>query len=161
LNASGSKAKAFVAHIGLGSNIDPEVNLVKAAQRLREELAVSCASSVWRSPAEGTDGPDFLNAVVTITTELDAERLKHEILRLIEAELGRTRGLDKYAPRTIDLDILVFDGQILDNEIWAQPYLAIPLAECAPDLQAKDGERLSDLAGKHRNGQISKIDLEI
>lgn len=80
-----------------------------------------------------------------VETELDAEALKLQVLRPLESELGRQRGPDKNAPRTIDLDVLVFDDDVLDEHIWDYPHLAIPLAECAPDL-AKAGRPLADIA---------------
>jgi 2-amino-4-hydroxy-6-hydroxymethyldihydropteridine diphosphokinase len=135
LNAAvNNKANKHIAYIGLGSNINPESNLPLAVAALNERVAILCVSSVWRAPALGTDGPDFMNAVAKIETEFSAKELKSKILRPIEAELGRVRGINKNAPRSIDLDILIFDREIKDPHIWDYAYLIVPLAECLPDL---------------------------
>ncbi len=101
---------------------------------LREQLDVHCVSHIWQFPAVGTQGPDFLNAALTVATSLPAEQLKAQVLHPLEAELGRQRTADKFAPRSIDIDILVYAGHVLDLAIWTQAHLAIPLAECAPEL---------------------------
>jgi 2-amino-4-hydroxy-6-hydroxymethyldihydropteridine diphosphokinase len=108
--------------------------MTRALQALRERTSVLCESSIWNSPALGTEGPDFLNATVKIETELSAEELKTTLLRQIEHELGRRRVSDKFAARTIDLDILIFDDEVQDQHIWDYAHLALPLAECNADL---------------------------
>ena len=60
--------------------------------------------------------------------------MKSEILRPLEAELGRLRSEDKYADRTIDLDIVVFDGHPLDRGLWMYAHLAVPMAELLPEI---------------------------
>lgn len=81
----------------------------------------------------GSKGPEFLNGIVAISTNASYGELK-KILRQIEHTLGRIRSSNKNAPRTIDIDILIYNGEILDSDIWTQPYLAIPMAEVFPIL---------------------------
>lgn len=123
-----------IAYIGLGSNIEPEENLPRALAALRKQVKLLCISSAWHAPAQGTTGPDFLNASAKLETEYTAEELKDRVLRPVEEMLGRHRSPNKNAPRTIDLDILIFDDEILDAHIWDYAHLAIPVAECFPEL---------------------------
>ncbi|MBX3049066.1 MAG: 2-amino-4-hydroxy-6-hydroxymethyldihydropteridine diphosphokinase [Anaerolineales bacterium] len=131
MNAAGNE---HIVHLGLGSNIEPERHMLLAIAALRERLDVRCVSGVWQFPAVGSEGPDFLNAALTVATNLPAEALRTQVLHPLEAELGRQRTADKFAPRSMDIDILVYGDQVLDFEIWTRAHLAIPLAECAPEL---------------------------
>lgn len=118
-----------------------------AMAALREKVHVQAISSVWRSTPIGGSGPDYLNAAALFSTPLDAGELKGSILRVIEEELGRVRGPDKHSPRTIDLDILLFDGQILDTDLFEYAHLAVPVAEIFPALkQAASGESVTVIA---------------
>jgi 2-amino-4-hydroxy-6-hydroxymethyldihydropteridine diphosphokinase len=125
-------------YLCLGSNIQPEENLRRAINLLQERTRVKSISTCWESGAFGASSkswPNFLNLGVYISTPLAVEELKAQILRPIENELGRVRGADKYAPRTMDIDVVVFDGQVLDTEIWRRIYLALIFAEMLPDLK--------------------------
>lgn len=62
------------------------------------------------------------------------EEFKSRVIRRIEAELGRVRGTDKNAPRTIDIDILIVDGSVTDKQIWERAHLAVPLSELNYEL---------------------------
>jgi 2-amino-4-hydroxy-6-hydroxymethyldihydropteridine diphosphokinase len=136
LSASAETPARFIpVYLTLGSNIDPEHNLPRAVQILGETHPVLKASSVWETPPVGTTGANFLNAAVLIESQHDSERLKSGVLRPIEVRLGRVRTADKYAPRPIDIDIAIFGEQIIDQEIWTLPHLAVSLAEIAIDLQ--------------------------
>lgn len=143
------------ALLSLGSNIEPRRHLPEAVRRLAATpgVRVCAVSSVWRSPAVGSDGPDFLNAALLLETELPPARLKSEVLRPLEAALGRVRGADRNAPRTIDLDISLYDALVdpelglPDPEIAERAHLALPLAELAPDARLPGrGRRLAELA---------------
>jgi 2-amino-4-hydroxy-6-hydroxymethyldihydropteridine diphosphokinase len=145
----------------LGSNIHPEENLPAALVCLRQELQVERVSQVWQSPAVGSDGPDFLNAAALVTTALSPPELK-ERLRAIEARLGRRRSADKNAPRTIDLDIAVVDGQVIDPEVWERVYLAVPLAELLPRLpHPHSGEPLEQVAARLAQQQSIRLRAEV
>lgn len=125
-------------YLGLGSNINPESYLPRAVLCLNKFLQVEAVSSAWQSPAIGSEGPDFLNAVVQVRTDLLPQQLKHEVTCRIEEELNRVRTDDRYAPRTIDIDILIFNSQVVDPEIWQFAHHAVPLAELLPNLTNPD-----------------------
>ncbi len=133
-------ARAF---IGVGSNIDAEENVRAAVRRLCGLMRFTGVSLFYRTaPWERAEQPPFINGVVAVETELPPAELKFAVLRRIEDELGRRRGEDKYAARSIDLDLLVYDAMELDSEelvlpapeITRRPFLALPLAQLAPEL---------------------------
>lgn len=144
--------------VAFGSNIEPELNLPEAVRRLRGKIEVEAASHIFLSPAVGSPGaPDFHNAAALVSTELSPIALKLEILRPLEAEMGRRRGADKNAPRTLDLDLVLFGTLILedavsglrlpDPDLLTQAYVAVPAAELAPDFRHPvTGERLLAIA---------------
>jgi 2-amino-4-hydroxy-6-hydroxymethyldihydropteridine diphosphokinase len=141
--------------VGAGSNIDPERNVVDALVRLRRHARVTATSTLyWTAPVGRSEQARFLNGVWRIETSLAARQLKFDVLRNIESDLGRLRTADKCAPRTIDLDIVLYghlvvdeaDLRIPDPDIRQRPFIAIPLLELDPDLILPDtGERLADL----------------
>ena len=132
------------AYLSIGSNIQPEVNLPKAIELLGDYGEVKGISSVWQSHAVGSDGPDFLNVCVLFRTDLQPYDLKEQIIRPIETQLGRVRYADKNAPRTIDLDIALFDDQPLNVDFWSYPFVVVPLAELIPKFSHPvSGEKLS------------------
>ena len=130
----------------LGSNIQPEKNIPLAVNLLQKQLTILQTSSVWESKAVGSNSANMLNAALLVLTSLEAEIFKEQVLRPLEAQLERVRISDKNAPRTIDLDILLFDQQLLDANLWQYAYRAVPLAEVLPDYQAETGEHLKDAA---------------
>lgn len=135
--------------LSLGSNINPTENIIKAVKLLAPEVSVLHVSSVWKSEAVGSDGPDFLNAALLIQSKLAPAELKMNVLSKIENQLGRSRTEDKNSPRTIDIDILAENEKILDLEIWTQAHLAVPASEIIPHLsQLETGMILSDQAKK-------------
>jgi 2-amino-4-hydroxy-6-hydroxymethyldihydropteridine diphosphokinase len=136
--------------LGLGSNIAPEKNLPKALQKLSRYARIAAVSSLWKTAAVGSSGPAFLNAAVQITIAADLNYLKMEILSVIETSLGRVRVADKNAARTIDLDILVFNQEVIDKNIFRFDHLILPLAELIPELKDKDSRKtLAELACEH------------
>ena len=147
-------AALYTAHILLGSNINPAENLKQAVQQLRTAGKISAISSVWETGAVGSDGPNFLNAAAVFQSPCTRTVLKDQVLRLIEAQLGRVRSADKNAPRPIDLDIIVFDGSVVDPELWLQLHIALPMAELRPGLtNPLDGKTLRVVASQlHRRG---------
>jgi len=120
--------------ISLGSNIEPEKNLVRAVSMLRNEIDFLKLSSVIETASDGTAGPNFLNAAACFQTFFTDEQLKNEILRKMESQLGRIRTHDKNAPRTIDMDIVIFNRKVIESKIWNRIYLSFPLSELLPDL---------------------------
>jgi 2-amino-4-hydroxy-6-hydroxymethyldihydropteridine diphosphokinase len=122
-------------YLSLGSNIQPEVNLPKAVALLQEYGEVRKVSRGWESEAVGSDGPNFLNACILFATPLSRVEVKEKIIHPIETKLGRKRSADKYAPRTIDIDIVLFDEQLCDEKFWKQAFVVIPLAEIHPEYR--------------------------
>jgi 2-amino-4-hydroxy-6-hydroxymethyldihydropteridine diphosphokinase len=106
-----------------------------------------------------------LNLAIEIRSSLPPDALKELILRKIEAHLGRKRTTDKNAPRTIDIDIIVVDGEVVDEHLWRYAHMAIPLAELLPDLLNTDdqGETLKQASERllANTPGCQKIDLLI
>jgi 2-amino-4-hydroxy-6-hydroxymethyldihydropteridine diphosphokinase len=132
----------------LGSNIQPEKNIALAIDLLRKKAEIVQISSVWETPSVGFAGTNFLNLALLISTPLEAGELKEQVLRPLEAQLGRVRTGDKNSPRTIDLDIIVFDGQLLDPNLWRFAHLAVPVAEIMPNYPSSQGELLGKVAAE-------------
>jgi 2-amino-4-hydroxy-6-hydroxymethyldihydropteridine diphosphokinase len=125
---------SYSIYLSLGSNIQPEANLTLAVNALRREFGDVLCSSVIETVAEGSSGPNFLNAAANFQTNRSIEDLKFSFLRSLESSMGRVRIADKNSPRQIDLDISIVDQNPLDQRIWSQVYLAVPLAELIPEL---------------------------
>jgi 2-amino-4-hydroxy-6-hydroxymethyldihydropteridine diphosphokinase len=143
--------------LGLGSNISPDQYLPKSVELLHKFVGVEAVSTAWETPAVGMEGPDFLNAAILIQTPLPADLLKQRVIRAIESQLDRIRTANKYAPRTIDLDILIFDGEVKYPNIWKYAYLAVPVAEIVPGLiHPETGETISQAA--ERLAKITRIE---
>ncbi|GAB4482430.1 MAG: 2-amino-4-hydroxy-6-hydroxymethyldihydropteridine diphosphokinase [Anaerolineae bacterium] len=151
--------------ITMGSNIDPEANLQQALRLLGQQIKVHAVSQVYESPAidaagrPNPDQPPFLNAAVLAETSIEPMRLKYEVLRGIEAAMGRVRGEDKYAPRPIDLDIALYgderhkdvEGRLTlpDPEIQTRAHIALPLADLAPGyIHPVTGQTLGEIAAR-------------
>ncbi|MDH5507735.1 MAG: 2-amino-4-hydroxy-6-hydroxymethyldihydropteridine diphosphokinase [Anaerolineae bacterium] len=159
----GNKLERHEAYLSLGSNINPEHNLPEAIRLLAKYGQVQSASSAWKSAPVGAAGPDFLNAALLFSSRFEFHPLRREVLRPIEAQLGRERGPDKNAPRPIDIDIMIFDNKIHDPEIWSQAHLALPLAEILPNLcHPESGQTIAAIADKLQGlGEITRQGLHL
>ncbi len=136
-------------YLGLGSNIEPEINLRRGIARLREHGEIRAFSSVWESRAVGSSGPNFLNLCIQYEAGAEEAELKQKILLPIETALGRVRTGDPNAPRTLDIDILLADGKPINPGRWEYPFVAVPLAELLPDyLSPLSGLRLAEEASR-------------
>lgn len=155
-SSSGPAARRVI--VALGSNVDPGANLPRAVRRLAERFPGLAASRLYATaPVGDPGGPGFLNAAVAVDCALPLADLKHRVLRPLEAELGRVRGADRNAPRTIDLDV-AFCGDLVvrdpdaglvvpDPEIVRCAHLALPLADLAPEaVHPLDGRTLGAIA---------------
>jgi len=148
--------------IGIGSNLDPEINIPKALQLLSAQVTILQVASIWQTPAVGSDGPAYLNSVVLIESPLTQEQLKSLVLTKIEKALGRVRSTDKNADRTIDLDIIMHAGICLDEDLWSRAHVAVPAAEIYPDCtNPRSGETLLQASKRLSSGEnnIKRIDL--
>jgi GTP cyclohydrolase-4 len=137
-------------HIGIGSNLgDRQSNILGALQRLRTKCEVVATSSFYETqPAEGAEGPAFLNLAATLRTQLD--RLAFDAFtRDVEIAVGRT-GVRRLSARLIDIDVLSFDGGE-HSQLSTRAYNLIPLAEIAPEF----AERAAALRtnGVHRKAR--------
>lgn len=122
-------------YLNIGSNIKPERHLQMAVRLLRRQGEVKAVSNAWQSHAFGSDGPDFLNACIQFLTPMTPRELKEQVIRPIEAKLGRVRGGNRFAPRTIDIDIILFDDEPFGWEFWSNAFVVVPLAELLPDFK--------------------------
>ncbi len=138
------------AYIGVGSNIEPERNITDALTRLSKHVDITGISSFYKtSPLLRENQDDYLNGVWQISTSILPEELKYGVLRRIEKELHRNREADKYAPRTIDLDLLLYDDMVMqednltipDPDICKRSFIAFPLSELNPDLVMPDTKK--------------------
>lgn len=148
------------AYLSLGSNIRPQENIPKALKDISENLTLLQVSSAWITKAVGTNGPDFINLAVHVLTEMDQNELKENILTSIEDDLGRIRTADKNAPRTIDLDIIIFDDHVIDSNLWKLDYLILPFSELIPSFSlSPNSKTLIELAAEIRsNSSATRLD---
>ena len=109
--------------ISIGSNIEPEQNTAAALFFLRQEQELIAISSfIKTSPIGITDQPDFLNGAAKVFTEMEMAEFK-DYLKNIEDRLRRDRTAPKYGSRTIDLDPVKWDGEIIDQEYYNRDFL--------------------------------------
>jgi len=132
------------AYLGLGGNIGC---VEERLQRAREELSsrgvvIVDGSAIYRSEPWGKDGqPEFLNQVLRVQTELGPRELLH-VCQQVEQALGRVRR-DRWGPREIDVDLLLYGEEIIDQEDLQVPhprlaqrrFVLVPLAELAPQTE--------------------------
>lgn len=145
-----------VAYIAIGSNLASPLEQVNAAVKAIGDIPESCilaVSSFYRTPPLGPqDQPDYLNAAVALETALVPEELLNHTQR-IELQQGRVRKAERWGPRTLDLDIMLFGNQVINTERLTVPhydmknrgFMLWPLFEIAPELIFPDGETLQSL----------------
>lgn len=164
-----SSQQPVQAYIGLGSNLDNPIQqlqqaLIELAQLPGSDLQLH--SSLYRSDPVGPPGqPDYINAVARISTVLDAHQLLDQ-LQSLEKLHQRVR-TQRWGPRTLDLDILLFEQHIIDSQrlqvphpyIQERNFVLYPLAEMNPDLVLPDGTLLSDLLARCPLGTLQRLAL--
>ena len=145
-------------YLGLGSNIDAATNLPNAVRELQAYGRIVAVSQVWETKPVGCPGKqaNFLNAAVLLETRLSADAMRLDAIEAIETKLGRRRDpANRNAARTIDIDVALFNDEILqiehrpvpDPAILERAYLAIPLAELDPNYRhPKTGQTLAEIA---------------
>jgi len=129
-------------HVALGGNIDPQQRLLLAARELRRYFPDARFSSCYRNPAFGFAGDDFCNAVAGFDTEQPIEALLPQF-HAIEAACGRRRDAPKWAPRAMDIDLLLYGDAVAETAAYRLPrpdllrrcYMLAPMAELAPRLR--------------------------
>ena len=148
MSAAAARADAAIArtaYIGIGSNLEKPVHQVLQARDALARLAntrLLALSPLYRNPALGPgQQPDYVNAVAAIETRLAARELL-DALQAIEADQGRLRGSVQWAPRTLDLDLLLYgDSEIGDQRLTVphprlaqRAFVLKPLMDIAPNL---------------------------
>jgi 2-amino-4-hydroxy-6-hydroxymethyldihydropteridine diphosphokinase len=156
--ASVGGVRAGRAYLSLGSNQDPERHLRSAIAALRERFGGVSLSDVYRFPAVGFEGADFLNGAAAIDSDLDPFAL-NDWLHALEDAHGRDRSGPRFGDRPLDIDIVFYDDLILNGPIFeGHGYLRLPrdelrhafvlrpLAEIAPTfVDPRSGRTLADL----------------
>ena len=135
------RAPVVRAWVAIGGNIEPARRLPHAARLLKARFPGIVFSPVFRNPAEGFEGEDFLNAVAGFDTELAIGPLR-EALHAIEAACGRARDDAKWAPRAMDIDLLLYGehvgpseaGELPRKDLLRRDYMLGPLAALAPTV---------------------------
>ena len=123
------------AVIGLGSNIDPQKNIPAARRLLAQEFLVLKESAFIRTKPVGfSEQEDFINGSVYVETPLKRPELK-EKLKDLEKRLGREVSPIKYGPRSIDMDIIVFNSKVVDKDFYEREFLQKAVLELIPDLE--------------------------
>lgn len=143
-------------YIGLGSNLATPLEQLRSAlaalAALPQTELVAQSSFYSSDPLGPTDQPRYVNAVAALDTELAPLELL-DALQRIELEQGRTRKAERWGPRTLDLDILLFGERQLDEprltvphyHMHARAFVLYPLAEIAPGLRLPNGRALDEL----------------
>jgi 2-amino-4-hydroxy-6-hydroxymethyldihydropteridine diphosphokinase len=130
-----------IAYLGLGSNVDAETNIRAGIEDLRKTFHAVKLSPIYRTPAVGFDGDSFINLAARVETDRQPVELKQYLNRLEDAH-GRSRDVEKFSDRTLDIDILLYDDlylvspvlEIPRREIIRYAHVLKPLTDLAPDL---------------------------
>ncbi|AIR65258.1 2-amino-4-hydroxy-6-hydroxymethyldihydropteridine diphosphokinase [Cedecea neteri] len=143
-----------LAYIALGSNQASPLEQVSSALDALAAIPQSrmvATSSFYRTPPLGPqDQPDYLNAAVVLDTGLSAEALLDHTQR-IELEHGRVRKAERWGPRTLDLDLMLFGDEVMHTERLTVPhydmknraFMLVPLLEIAPECRFPDGQSVA------------------
>ncbi len=116
------------ALIGMGSNIDPEKHLQCASQDISQYFSGVAYSKVYQSPAIGMDGDDFLNACCLLSGVPEKGDL-FKWLKCLEDKYGRDRSEGSWKPRTLDLDLVMYGDEILDDDLFRYAHVFVPASE--------------------------------
>lgn len=168
---TGAPRPTVTAYVGAGSNIAPEANLRRALASLRGHYGALRVSPVYRTPAVGFAGDDFLNLVIAFDTDEPPLAVVAELERL-HAQAGRERGPDAFRSRTLDLDLLLYGDAVMPEppvkvpreDIHKYAFVLGPLADLAPDLvHPVRGVTIAALwAAFDRKGQpLTRVDVDL
>jgi len=146
-----------LVYVGIGSNLsDPKVQIelaVKALSKINKSKLSKVSSLYFSRPMGPQDQPDYMNAVALLTTQLSPLALLDE-LQKIENTAGRVRKDNQWGARILDLDVLLFDNDIISTERLTVPhyglefreFVLIPLAEVSPKLKLPNGKSVLQLS---------------
>ena len=158
----------LIAYIGIGSNLDDPVSQVKEAIEELEAIpdsVLAASSSLYSSKPMGPAGqPDYENAVAALDTLLSAEELMQALIK-IEDRQGRDRSGDKWGPRVIDLDLLLYGKKKINTDNLTVPhpgmherdFVIIPLHEIAGNLSIPGHGQLTTLINQCENHSMKKL----
>lgn len=144
-----SSTATTAALVAIGSNIEPERHIPEALARLHTRAPLLALSSFYITPPIGGAGQaDYYNGMAMVSSVYTVRAFKYEVLRPIEATLGRVRTRDKYAARTIDLDIALYGDAVIDEpglhvpdaDLRQRPFLLACLLELSPAAVLPDTE---------------------
>ena len=156
-------------YIGLGSNLgQPVQQLLTAIKRLRQssELRIDAVSSLYRTPPMGPKNqPDYINAVVKVSTSLSPLQLL-AFLQTKEKQQARIRDTERWGPRTLDLDVLMYGDQLINTPKLTVPHIGIanrafvlyPLQEISAHLHIPNLGKLNDLIAQLQDPKPEMID---
>jgi 2-amino-4-hydroxy-6-hydroxymethyldihydropteridine diphosphokinase len=146
------------AIISLGSNVNKEENLPASIRLLAKWCRVVAVSPVYETlPVGLPDQPNFFNAAVIVETEMQPAALKKAVLSYIEERLNRIRTGNRNAPRTIDLDLALFNDEVReydghevpDPDVLHFAHVAVPIADMAPKMRhPQTGETMAKIAAR-------------
>jgi len=166
-----SRPRWYPAYIGIGSNLDsPAVQVERGIQALRsvDDSMLIAHSGFYRSKPVGiTDQPDFVNAVASMLTQLDAHELL-AALNAIEDDHGRVRDGPRWGPRILDLDLLSYGSASLGDEMLVLPhprilernFVLLPWQEIAPHYLVPGLSTVAELAGMLDEGDSGLVRLD-
>lgn len=158
----------LLAYIGIGSNLDDPVSQVKDAfedlDAIPDSILVARSSLYSSKPMGPEDQPDYVNAVVALDTLLSAESLLRE-LQNIEDLHGREHSGDRWGPRTLDLDLLMYGKKQINTDALTVPhagmherdFVLIPLAEIAGNISIPGRGQLSSLISQCESHSLKKL----
>ena len=159
----------YPAYVGLGSNLQGPARQLENTFELLDgipDTRLIKRSSLYRSaPFGGIEQPDFVNAAAALMTQLSAQDLLRELQR-IEIERGRERGEVRWGPRILDLDLLVYSDQEIDEPgltiphsgIGERNFVLLPLREVAPGLNIRGLGQIARIVVNRSEPAISRID---
>lgn len=111
------------------------MNIARGIDLLKKYGEIRKISTVWESESVGGPGPNYLNVCLLFVSTYTKAQLKEQVIDIIETQLGRIRTEDKYIPRTIDIDIILFDDKHTNAKDWESAFMIVPLAEIYPEYQ--------------------------
>lgn len=159
-------------YIGLGANLGSPVKQVREAiedlRHLSQSTLISISSLYQTRPLGPGDQADYINAVAALKSELSPIELLDQ-LQLIEKRHGRVRHEERWGPRTLDLDILLYGDLVLHSERLTLPHPGVecrcfvltPLNEVAPELTLPSGVSIADLVHKHHCEALEPLNSEV
>jgi 2-amino-4-hydroxy-6-hydroxymethyldihydropteridine diphosphokinase len=157
-------------YVSIGSNIDREKNIAGAVAALRARFSHVLLSSVYQTKAEGFDGEDFFNLVAAFDTDQPPEAVRRALAE-IETKHGRRRGIERFAPRTLDIDLLLYGDLVRHDdtidvprhEILTSAFVLGPLAEIAPQVcHPEIGQSFAELWRRFSaNVDLRRVDVNL